>query len=148
MRPWETSGSKTLKSLEKIRCTGYIRSPDRKFRCGMLFFFSLLFKISCEIPVSKECKKYVSTLIMLSLVTKITGVEDALSGAPLWWLICQSYKRESLVATHGRRARSTLESESLPVCGALEKWWWILDRIGRVVAEQPDSRPNRWEKSR
>ena len=48
----------------------------------LLFFFSFLFKITCERPVSKGCKKHVSILIMLSLVTKITGVEDALSISP------------------------------------------------------------------
>ena len=48
----------------------------------LLVLFSFLFKITCEKPVTKGCKELVSTLIMWSLVTKITGVEDALSISP------------------------------------------------------------------
>ena len=50
------------------------------------------------------------------------GTEEGEARGPFGWLVSRSYKHESLVVAHRRREMTTLETKSLPICGALEKW--------------------------
>ena len=58
-------------------------------------------------------------------------VRKGKGGGPLGWLVSRSYKRESLVAAHGRRATTTLKAASLPISAALEKLWRIRGLISQ-----------------
>ena len=51
----------------------------------ILVLFSFLFKITREHSVIEDARKHISTLIMWSLVTKITRAEDALSDIPTYF---------------------------------------------------------------
>ena len=59
-------------------------------------------------------------LLVLMLGGKEEAPRKGKRGGPFGWLVRKSYKRESLVAMHGRRETTLFEAKSLTIHGVLE----------------------------